>query len=335
MALKARTSVGRGQPPTAAPVPPKPSPGTGQRRPSRDSSGSTAKPALAARPAARTPPRPDSSSGPRAAARAAPAAGPLAPGPGWRRTSSSTYDAAKMVDAGPPVDTAGMVRCPGCERTFAPGPFEKHERICAKVWPLPPVGLMGWQCSLLVQHSCLCQCIRTQPPPAAATSLQPGGCGQVFQSKRKPMDMAAQRAVEDDKGSSFGAPPPLPALRKKGARAGAAGAPPPASPAPAKRAVPKWKAQSGQLRAAMAATRCAKTGDLPFAVPAPPDDVRPTHLLSAASALALQAHHRQPKPMIAGCLCLCQSRSANALTMACTLTWPPCCKHGLPYQDAS
>ena len=76
---------------------------------------------------------------PKAAAVAA--ARGAAGGRSWKRTGSSTYDESKMVDAGPPADQAGMVRCPGCERTFAPGPFEKHEKICAKVLPHLAVAL--------------------------------------------------------------------------------------------------------------------------------------------------------------------------------------------------
>ena len=92
--------------------------------------------------------------------------------------------------------------------------------------------------------------------------------GQVFQSKRKPMDMKEQRiSSELGAGGTFGAPPPLPPKGKKGVRAAA---PSPAEPpAAARKAVPKWKAQSGQLRAAMAAAR----GDLPFDAPPVVDEV--------------------------------------------------------------
>ena len=115
---------------------------------------------------------------------------------------------------------------------------------------------------------------------------------QVFQTKRKPLDMSEQRAIEDKGGGSFGAPPPLPPLRRKGAKpavgaaavAAAASSSPSAGFAKPKSNVPKWKAQSGQLRAAMAASRAAKTGDLPYAVPSPPDDVS-----SCSAAMTLAA----------------------------------------------
>ena len=94
---------------------------------------------------------------------------------------------------------------------------------------------------------------------------------QVFQTKRKPLNMKEQRTSSDlGTEGTFGAPPPLPLKgARKGARPPAASSAEIPAAAVARKTLPKWKAQSGQLRAAMAASR----GNLPFNAPPVVDDV--------------------------------------------------------------
>ena len=198
-----------------------------------------------------------------------------------------SYDLSNLQDSAS-AEANGMVSCQGCGRTFAPGPYEKHERICAKVRllpaPLQQVHRTAWTSmraldgevcswradervgwSALCRHCHGCPCMRRLAPGQQELTAH---AGQVFQSKRKPLNMKEQRASSElGADGTFGAPPPLPPKGRKGVRAVAASLAEP--PAAARKAVPKWKAQSGQLRAAMAAAR----GDLPFDAPPVVDEV--------------------------------------------------------------
>ena len=155
VALKARTQSGRAEAPPARPS------GSGSLSapgPQPLPAGSAVQPP-AARPAAAAGGRvPASASGSSKALSSLPASKPAqlaaspsrsamrsgngginerpAPTAGWRRTSSIKHDEAAVADAKPPVGDGSLIKCPGCERTFALGPFEKHERICAKARPL-------------------------------------------------------------------------------------------------------------------------------------------------------------------------------------------------------
>ena len=86
---------------------------------------------------------------------------------------------------------------------------------------------------------------------------------QVFQTKRKAFNMAAARAPEVASDGTFGDAAPPRRIKASGR--------------PVAKSQPKWKAQSNQLRAAMAAGRGVTLGgdaaQLGFAAPPEPDMV--------------------------------------------------------------
>ena len=102
---------------------------------------------------------------------------------------------------------------------------------------------------------------------------------QVFQTKRKAYNASAARAPGEVSDGTFGE---APAMRRRsstaGGAAGSKGRPAVGGKGAgaARKAQPKWKAQSSQLRAAMAAARGASSGPggaaIPF-VPSEPDEV--------------------------------------------------------------
>lgn len=84
----------------------------------------------------------------------------------------------------------------------------------------------------------------------------PGCWVQVFQTKRKAFDMAAARAPEVASDGTFGDVPALKRRSDTGASRAAGGrAALGRAPAAKPKGQAKWKAQSAQLRAAMAAGR--------------------------------------------------------------------------------
>ncbi|KAK9805354.1 hypothetical protein WJX73_005357 [Symbiochloris irregularis] len=143
---------------------------------------------------------------------------------------------AAAAAAAPRENPENLVTCQGCERSFIPEAYERHARICAK----------------------------------------------VFQTKRRAFDAAAARAPEEMSDGTFGKPAPLPGRGRTsvgggpGAKAGAkAGGAKAAGGKAAQQA--KWKAQSAQLRAAMAAAKGpAAAGDpTAFAAPVVDDSLTP------------------------------------------------------------